>query len=361
MLRLRAHRAFAVLALSALPVILPVVLPAQDSTGSGRGALPFALHGFVEVYYRTGDQSSTDSYKLRKADIRFSGVLSPRLRWRIGLDAAKALKLLKTNGEVSDTAFLADAAIDQRGRMLQDAALTYLLNGRTRLDVGQQVIPLSLEGTLPLAKVETIERTMFIVDRGRGAGFGDVRDVGAAVSGTALGSAIEYHLGSFNEVGDNPGSTDPNDQKSVVGRVAIFPTGMHGFQFGGSGAYQGGGATLQRERIGGEMQLRTETMTLRSEFMNARDGIIRRAAWYSLAAVRPNLDWQLVARYDRWDPDVNGEQSLADANTEQIVAGASYSIDNGAGKLAVNLVSTRYPAGNAPSSRVVLIAFQGVW
>jgi len=147
---------------------------AQDSTAA-RALPPVEIHGFVQTYYRSGDPTVKDGFRLRKADLKFSGVLSSRLRWRISFDAAKALALTKTVVDVQDSLVLTDAGVDQRSRILQDAALTYSANKALSIDVGQQIVPLSLEGTISTSAVETIERTMFIIERSRAVGLGDIR------------------------------------------------------------------------------------------------------------------------------------------------------------------------------------------
>src|SRR3954470_16380714 len=96
-------------------------LLAQDST-IVRALPPIENHGFIQVYYRLHDPLIKDGYRLRKADFKFNGVLSPRLRWRITFDAAKALALTSTSGQVRDTTVLTGVAIDQKSRILQDAA-----------------------------------------------------------------------------------------------------------------------------------------------------------------------------------------------------------------------------------------------
>ncbi|HEY2165459.1 MAG TPA: hypothetical protein VGH04_15790, partial [Gemmatimonadaceae bacterium] len=179
---------------------------AQDSLVA-RVFAPTEIHGFIQTYYRSGDPTTTDGFRLRKADLKFNGALSPHVRWRIGFDAAKALALALTAGDSVDAKALTSANADQRSRMLQDAAITWVQSRSFSADVGQQIIPLSLEGTIPTSSVETIERAMFIVERSRGTGLGDVRDVGASANGfTPVG--IEYHGGVFNGTGDDIGIVD---------------------------------------------------------------------------------------------------------------------------------------------------------
>src|SRR5690348_8083828 len=119
----RAHTVCALLLMLCLGVVRAA--RAQDSSAARQVSLP-EVHGFIELYYRSGDPLNKDGYRLRKADLKFSGVISPHLRWRIGFDAAKALSLSTTLAEVGDSVALAAAAIDQKSRIVQDAALTYV-------------------------------------------------------------------------------------------------------------------------------------------------------------------------------------------------------------------------------------------
>src|SRR3954467_8238057 len=102
---------------------------AQDSVVINRVTLPpVETHAFLEIYYRSGDPLIKDGYRLRKADLKFSGVVSPRLRWRISFVTGKALKLNTAVGTKTDSTAVSGVTVDQRSRMLQDAALTYVVN-----------------------------------------------------------------------------------------------------------------------------------------------------------------------------------------------------------------------------------------
>jgi hypothetical protein len=332
---------------------------AQDSTVVA-APLPVEIHGFLEVYYRAGDPLTKDGYRLRKADLKFSGQLSPHLRWRIGFDAAKVLAVNTTESATDSTA-LGTASIDQKSRILQDAALTYTVNPTFNVDVGQQIVPLSLEGTIPTSQVETVERANFIVERSRAVGLGDVRDIGVSANGLAA-NLLEYHLGVFNEPGDAQGTTDANDQKTVVGRLVLHPAIAPNLQFGGSGAYEGGSITQHRERAGGEVQYRDSLFTLRGEAMSARDGLLHRFGWYGLGALRPTSRLQLVARYDSWDRDRLNETSVTDAFERQIVLGGSYLVDGPSARFALNVVRQTFPnISTVRAGTFLLAAFEGLW
>ena len=354
----RARWALAVLASAAL-IVPDSPATAQDTTGhAGHTA---EVHGFVQVYYRTGDPTIKDGYRLRKADLKFSGDISPHVRWRVGFDAAKVLTLSKSEVAIGDSAALSDASVDQRTRILQDAALTVFLNRFASLDVGQQIVPLSLEGTISSAYVETIERTLFITERSRAVGLGDVRDIGASANG-ALPFGLEYHVGLFNETGESQGTTDQNDQKALIGRMAYHVPIVPGLQIGGSGGFEAGPFEQRRERVGTEIQYKSAAVTLRTESMSARDGGLHRFGWYGLAAWRLTRNLQLVGRYDSWDRDRSAETSTFDARERQITAGTSYLLDGGNAKIAVNLIHQSFPnITSSANGTFALIAFQGLW
>jgi hypothetical protein len=354
----RARRALAVIASAA--VIAPVSIAIAQDTTSHAGHTA-EVHGFVQVYYRTGDPTIKDGYRLRKADLKFSGDISPHVRWRVGFDAAKVLTLAKSEVAIGDSEALSDAAVDQRTRVLQDAALTVALNKFLSLDVGQQIVPLSLEGTISTAYVETVERTLFITERSRAVGLGDVRDIGASANGL-LPFGLEYHVGLFNETGESQGTTDPNDQKAVIGRVTYHVPVLPGLQVGGSGGFEPGPFAQRRERAGSEIQYKSAAVTLRTESMSARDGGLHRFGWYGLGAWRVTHDLQLVGRYDSWDRDRAAETSALDAYERQITAGTSYLLDGGNAKLSLNIVHQSFPnISSSANGTFALIAFQGLW
>lgn len=316
-----------------------------------------AISGFLEVYYRAGDPLVRDGFRLRKADLKLSGDVSQTLKWRLSFDGGKALGLNTDDVRIGPTAAVTDVSVDQKSKLLQDAALTYVPNPQFNLDVGQQVIPLSLEGTIPLGKLETPERTLFTIERSRAVGLGDVRDLGVSANGL-FRNVVEYHAGVFNEAGDSQGTTDQNDQKAYIGRVAIHPPFLPGFQVGSSGAYEGGVQLAQRRRFGTEMQYRTSIYTLRAETMRARDGDLRRFGWYGLGAVRPFEKVQFVARFDSWDRDLSGDSDIENAYERQVAVGGTYWFD-GVTRFGLNIVHQTFPgASGVPDGTFLLTSFQ---
>lgn len=348
--------------ISIVSCAVPAVARAQDSLVAARSDAgpPFSVHGYIQVYYREGDPLAKDGFRLRKSDLKFAGDISPKVLWRVTFDAGKLLTLNNKVDDVDSVSVLTDATIDQRSKLLQDAALTYLVNQNLNFDIGQQVIPLTLEGSIAAPKIETIERNLFTSERSRAVGLADVRDIGVSANGLAL-HAIEYHAGVFNEMGDGAGSTtDPNQQKAFVGRVAIHPPALPGLQFGATGGYQGGARASQRRRGGTEIQYRVPLFTLRAETMAARDGNLRRFGWYGLGALRPSSAVQLVARYDTWDRDLSANSTVSNAIERQVVLGGSYSLD-AATRISINVIRQEFPHLDVRPGTIIVTAFQASW
>ncbi|HKW45797.1 MAG TPA: porin [Gemmatimonadaceae bacterium] len=346
-------------------------LPAQDTTSApshpsnepAPQAPAVQIDGLLQVWYLDGHTitNAHDTYRIRRADIKLNGIISPRVRWHISLDGAKLLNLNKSTTVISDSTALRDASVDQRSRILQEASIAVNVLPDLRVDVGQQIIPLSYEGVTAASQIETIERTMFIAERARGGGISDVRDIGAAGRGRVMNGFVDYQIGVFNEFGDSQNSTDQNDQKATIGRVAIHVPFVPALQFGASGGTEGGSPEQRHERAGGEAQFRNKWITLRSEVMGARDGSVRRLGYYGLGAIRPRSDVELVGRWDYWDPDLHNESGPADAAERELVGGASYFIESGATRLAANIVHSTFPSGKLPASTMLLLGLQVVW
>ena len=361
--------------LTAVVLATVVALPvyAQDTTSAKPNPPPqppaptqpqVKVDGFLQLWYLDGHTltNAHDSYRVRRAFVMVNGLISPRVRWRVGVDAAKALNLTKTTASVSDSTVLSDASVDQRSRILQDAAITITVAPALRLDIGQQLIPLSYEGVALTWNVETVARTMFIEERSRGGTLGDIRDIGATAIGSLVHDYVTYQIGLFNDMGDSQNQNDANDQKATIGRVIFRVPGLSALQVGGSGGFESANVIAdRRERAGGEAQFRTRWLTLRSEVMGARDGAIRRLGYYGFGAVRPTSDVELVGRWDYWDPDLHNESGPVNIAERQITAGGSYFIESAATRLSANFVRSTFPSRRLTSTNELLLGLHVVW
>ena len=122
------------------------------------------------------------------------------------------------------------------------------------IELGQQRVPFGYEGVLSASKLDTLERALYMSDRGRAGGYGDVRDLGVIARGQLAHGVVEYTGGVFNGLGESMNEVDRNGQKAFAGRIVVHPA-IRGLQFGGSiarGAFQSTDAT-RRDRAGVEL------------------------------------------------------------------------------------------------------------
>src|SRR5438270_7626802 len=132
--------------LTTVPAALLVAGPlGAQETASRSATLPspaptIQIGGFLQIWYLDGHTitNAHDTYRIRRADIKLSGVISPRVRWRISLDGAKLLNLTKATTVAGDSTVLRDASVDQRTRILQEASISLSVLPLLRIDVGQQ-------------------------------------------------------------------------------------------------------------------------------------------------------------------------------------------------------------------------------
>jgi hypothetical protein len=182
------------------------------------------------------------------ADIKFSGDLSPRLRWRITFDVSKSRPSNKTVSKIGDSLAVSDVSVDQRSRIVQDAALTYAVGKRFPRHRAADH-PDQPEGTIATAKVETIERTMFIVElHGRLA-----RRFEISVSRERARWASWSITSACSTRRGRRGTGGRQRPEGRHGRVAAHPPYFRIFSSVGR-AFEGGPLKQRRERAGGEIQ-----------------------------------------------------------------------------------------------------------
>jgi hypothetical protein len=306
----------------------------DDSTRAVPASSPVRINGYLALWYKTSDLvNPRETFRIRKADLRFSGDISTRVKWRVTLDLAKQLNLFAPPG-----------GIDQRGRPLHDAYITYQFDPNHRVDIGQLIVPLTNEGLIAGYEIETIERSMMIAERTRGGGYGDVRETGVTARGTFTDAAgLQYQVGVYNGVGELQNATDVNDAKAVIGRASVGIPGVPQLRFGASGAYEDGPDSLSvRRRLGFDGEWRSDALTLRAESMVGRDGVLRRLGYYGLAAYRISPSVDVAARFDSWDPDRDREGTIAVAMERQWVVGINKRIDERS-RWSLNVIQQNFP------------------
>jgi phosphate-selective porin len=312
------------------------------------------VSGLLQGWFTSGDASFDDSFRMRRAEIRLTGEVSPSVRWTIMVDPSKSLSLVAAEG--------GGQSVNQASRMLQDASISLSLSPAWRVDVGQQKVPLSLEGLQSSAALETVERALFLSDRGRGGNYGDIRDIGVVVRGTAW-RALDLHVGAFNGSGETQNDVDRNDAKALAGRAVLRVPGVPGLQVGAFGAWGAGEADdrPRRDRAGAELLFRRGAWTLKSEGVAGADGDLDRRGFYALVGYRPAPRLEAVVRFDTWDPDLDADDAAASAAERDYLAGLTYTLAGSPVRIQANYVRKHFADEVAPTRNLLMLNLQTAW
>jgi hypothetical protein len=297
--------------------------------------------GNIQAFYVAGSGDVVNTFRLRRAELRLAGTISPKARWTVMLDPAKPLRM-------------ANGVPNQATTVLQDAFVT-LKAQSVEIHAGQLVIPLTFEGSgLGSAVLETYDRSLMITD----GKLGQVRDVGVMVTGP-LTSSAHFRLGLFNGTGDSQNTTDVNGQKAVIGRLDV-QTALPGLQVGMSGAYGGPDAenNPRRDRIGADARYSHDALGLRAELMRAWDGSDVKLGYYGLASYKVD-DILLVGRYDVWNRDSRATPEGQDLQERDILTGFSWFIDGRNVQLRTNHVFRLLK--NLPRRNLMVVSLQTAW
>jgi phosphate-selective porin len=244
--------------------------------------------------------------------------------------------------------------------ILQDAFVTLQYHRGLKVNVGRFKVPLSLEGLESSAALDT-ERALFSSDRGRGGSYGDVRDVGVMAHGPLAGG-LGYQLGFFSGTGDTRDDLPDDDSKAIAARLTYRPVLMPGLQIGGSRVWSGATApaSARRDRLGAELQYEKGPLTLKTEYMMGSDGPFEREGYYVHFAYALTPRWEVIGRYDTWDPDTHLETSSANASERDYIGGFNYLVGDHM-KLQFNLVRKTFTDAVVGPANVAATRLQIAW
>ena len=259
---------------------------------------PIQFSGYTQVRYQFLEQTGKiDGFDIRRARLDLKGNISPYFSYRFQADLAGTAKLIDAYAEIK----------------LYD----YL-----NITIGQAKIPFSFENLSSSNKRESIDRSQVVealVARGTDIiGNQNGRDIGVQVGGSLIKHErrflLDYRIGLFNGSGIN--QADKNKNKDIVGRLVIHP--LTALDFGGS-FYSGVGnfgtpaATNQdRNRYGFEFNYEYQRFFVRGEFIEGKDGAIKRNGWYGQTGyflIPAKL--QLMLKYDVYDPNANLSKNIS--------------------------------------------------
>ncbi len=302
--------------------------PAQQENQTVFGHVTFS--GLLQAWYLSGSGDFDDTLKLRRSELKLTGVVSPKVKWTLMVDPAKALSIMRNPPARRDDSIATG--------IVQDVFVTLTFHQRLNVSVGQFKVPLSLEGLESSAALDT-ERALFISDRARGGAYGDIRNIGVMAYGP-LTDRLDYQVGLFDGIGDTPDDGINYDQKAIAGRLVYRPGVVPGLQVGTSRVWGSGtsDARARRDRLGAEVRYINGPLTLKAEYMTGQDGLLEREGHYAHFAYKLTPKWEATLRYDAWDPDRHLEATPASVTERDYIAGFNYFLDGRYVKLQVNCV-----------------------
>ena len=176
--------------------------------------LPGLVHG--------QQRAAVDTFRLRRTELKFSGDMSPRASWTH--DGRPRQGAVVVHDDRHRSAGSGPHRLEHRterpraaGRLrrrdLRPASSSTSASRRFRSAWGRAVV----------GPARHVERALFMSDKARGGGYGDVRDLGVMVRGKVAGGQVEYFGGVFNGLGESQNDLDKNDQKAVAARVDLRP------------------------------------------------------------------------------------------------------------------------------------------
>ena len=330
----------------------PAAAPAAIVVGVGT----VKFSGLLQAWYMGGNQEFTNTFRLRRAELKFVGEITPSAKWTLMVDPAKAVSVSNTFATIGDTKVVTDGVVKPGSNLLQDAFITLSGIG-LEFSAGQFKLPIGLEGgSQSSAKLETVERGLFMA-RGK---LGGNRDLGVMVSGP-LSSDMDFQLGFFNGTGSGQNTIDTDDQKALAGRV-VLRTALPGLHLGASGAWSGIAADqgTRSDRLGGELLFQNGPLMLKSEVMNGWDGDSHGVGFYGHAGFKLTPAIEAVARYDVWNPNTDLDDSAKTTIERDYIAGINYYIAGANVKLQANYIHKTFDAF-ADTQDLLLLNLQTSW
>ena len=209
---------------------------------------------------------------------------------------------------------------------LRDPSLTeYYVDwrplGELQFRAGQQKVPLSIENQLSLSALEFIQNSRTVnhligggkdvltIQNGKSSGG---RDIGIKAYGNLFVSAnrpiVEYNAGLYQGSGINKSA--PRSDKDFIFNALVSPaTGFRiggGMQFG-EAKYSADGKSVAihgRDRWLISSDYRSDNFTARAEWINGRDGSIKKEGVYGMVtwSVMPDK-WVLLGKADYYNND----------------------------------------------------------
>jgi hypothetical protein len=331
---------------------------APQAVTAGFGKIKF--NGLSQNWVVGGFGNGTNNTaRLRRMELKFVGEIRPDVQWTVMFDPAKSLSVNTTTVGGTTVA----TGINQASNILQDAFISYAPNSHLSINVGQEKVPLSMEGLRSSAQLLTVERAIFNtlpVNNGR---VGDIRDVGIQVK--ASYPQVDFALALLNDSGPRQNTTD-NNRKDLLYRAVYKGLRYTRIGVNGTVATESFGASkVPRQRFGGDLTVHYGPHIFEFEYAYAKDApagaTIRAEGGYALYAYQINSRLQLVARGEIWNPNLG----VSNVSERDYTLGLNWYLRGHNAKIQLNWVRKDIDSGApsflGPARTLLLTNFQTAW
>jgi hypothetical protein len=305
----------------------------------------FQLHS-LNTFSQSGPAPRVnDTFRIRRGELRLTApAITSRISGTIQLDPAKA----SFRSRVPFNAGPGAINVDTRARdsILQEVQISYLLNKGTDrsnyIDVGQYKIPIGLESLQSSSALQLVERALIFTQRDPfDAGYGDVRDTGIQLRGTA--GKVDYRLGVFNGFGDRQNAQALSDPKAVLGRLSFRPNTNS--EIGVSGGIGNTGTAAGAPRADRNVlnffgRYQKNKLTLQGEYLTGDASLQNAPTVFDIKGYYGSVGYLFtpkiegVFRYDYLDANRN----VANADVRDLILGLNYYIKGNNAKIQTNIV-----------------------
>jgi phosphate-selective porin len=314
-------------------ILFLLILVRASVAGENREESPFfpdqslKWSGYFQVRYAQPEEG-VNEFRIRRARLSLRGEIHKNIRYKLQVDAVKSPVLL-------------------------DAEVEIHFNPQLRLRFGQFKVPFSLENLTSSSALDTINRSQTVENLCPGRDIRAAgRDIGVSLNGRFSG--IEYSIGIFNGSGIN--KADTNDRKDIAARLVFYPVSSLVL---GLSHYRGGYSSeqddpiLDKNRTGLEIAFVQERLSVKGEYIFARDDETKKYGWYVQGVyefIPENI--QAVIKYDCLDTNMH----IRGNRSEMMTFGLNWFFSKKT-LLQVNYEYHKEEA-NESSKNAVLIQFQ---
>lgn len=255
-------------------------------SGDGR-----ATFGGLFQSWLTSDSASPVNFRMRRAELKFSGSVAENTRWFTMIDAAKSLK----TGLVSSA---------NDNKVLQDLGVAFSLNPELELMMGQFKAPNVSEGLEPSAELLFPERSLTTRT------FGDRREPGAMLAYTREGWKVRAMVSN----GGATNTDDPSGRKDLTLRIDM-PVIL--FLKAGAFTTAGNFSYGKRALFGANASSQWGDLLVRSEYVHSSVPGTTSSGWYADAAYNLLEDSRLqpAVRYENFRAEAGGNESSGSSLT----------------------------------------------